>query len=50
MALLTPNISEAAGERGRDLGSGRLATLLLLAEGRFPAGGYAHSERLEPSI
>ncbi|GAA1930041.1 urease accessory protein UreF [Nocardioides marmoribigeumensis] len=31
-------------------GAGGLAALLLLADGRFPAGGYAHSGGLEPSI
>lgn len=31
-------------------GAGGLAALLLLADGRFPAGGYAHSGGLEPTI
>lgn len=33
---------------GMDLG--RSAALMLLADGRFPAGGYAHSGGLEPTI
>ncbi len=32
------------------LGSGRQAALLLLADGRLPAGGYAHSGGLEPAV
>jgi urease accessory protein len=32
------------------VGSTGLAALLLLADGRFPAGGYAHSGGLEPII
>jgi urease accessory protein len=32
------------------MGGGGLAALLLLADGRFPAGGYAHSGGLEPTI
>jgi len=30
--------------------SGSAASLLLLADGRFPAGGYAHSGGLEPTV
>ncbi len=33
----------------RDSARGR-AALLLLADGRFPAGGYAHSGGLEPAV
>ncbi|WP_324754179.1 urease accessory protein UreF [Roseovarius sp. Pro17] len=32
------------------LGSGGQAALLLLADGRLPAGGYAHSGGLEPAV
>lgn len=32
------------------LGSGGRAALLLLADGRLPAGGYAHSGGLEPAV
>lgn len=33
-----------------ELRHGAAAALLLLADGRFPAGGYAHSAGLEPAI
>lgn len=32
------------------LGSGKLAALLMLADGRLPAGGYAHSGGLEQAV
>lgn len=32
------------------IGSEKLAALLLLADGRLPAGGYAHSGGLEPAV
>lgn len=32
------------------LGIGKQAALLLLADGRLPAGGYAHSGGLEPAV
>jgi urease accessory protein len=36
--------------RPRTVRGENLAALLLLADGRFPAGGYAHSGGLEPTI
>lgn len=49
MSLVSGDKSGAAG--GSPMHEhGPLAALLLLGDGRFPAGGYAHSGGLEPTI
>lgn len=46
----SPVAEAAAGSVAGPSASGQLAALLLLGDGRFPAGGYAHSGGLEPMI
>lgn len=50
MSLPTGNMPRAAYSCAHEVAAERLAALLLLADGRFPAGGYAHSGGLESTI